>query len=103
MNEKFIGRVALKTPVLCICCVKIDGMHKTLNPLKRNQKVDLPYGKYSINIGITYEYRSYRSQTVWAWGGSKTTEVNEKDIVIEVKRTLYLFKPPTVKAEIKIQ
>lgn len=66
--EKMTGRVVLKTPFMCLCCVKIDGVHKRLNPFKGNQTIKLPYGKHSINVGISYdempEMSSVRCETV---------------------------------------
>lgn len=52
MCEKLSGKVIVKTPFLCICCIKIDGISKTLNPFKKNQRVDVPYGKHSIILAI---------------------------------------------------
>lgn len=107
MYEKLTGRIVLKTPFICECCIKIDEMCKTLNPFKKNQMIELSYGKHSINVGINYdempESSKVHSANTWAWENDKIIEINEKDIIIEVKRKWHLFKPVTTEAKIKSQ
>lgn len=105
MRENLTGRIVLKTPFICECCTKIDGVYQTLNPFKKHHMIELSYGKHSINVGINYdeipESSRVHSSNTWAWENDKMIEVNENDIIIEVKRKWHLLKPVTTEAQIK--
>ena len=36
MHEKLTGKIIIKHPFICECCIKIDGRYKILNPFKKN-------------------------------------------------------------------
>lgn len=107
MEEKSNGKIIFKTPLICECCIRIDGKYKKLNPFKKTQTMEVPYGKHSINVGISYdqtpESSKVHSAITWAWENDKKIEINEKDIIIELKRKWHLFKPVTAEAKIKSQ
>ena len=31
------GKIVLQTPFICECCIRIDGVYKTLNPFKKHK------------------------------------------------------------------
>lgn len=105
MSEKGIGRIILKTPLVCECCLKIDGIYRKLNPFKKTQTVELPVGKHLFNAGICYnempESSQVHSAINWAWETDKAIEIKENDLYITIKRKWHLLKPVTVEVEIK--
>ena len=105
MYEKLTGKIIIKHPFICECCIKIDGRYKILNPFKKTQTIKLSYGEHYINVGINYdewpESSKVHSATVWAWENDKKIELNEENIIIEIKRKWHLFKPVTLEANIK--
>ena len=40
------GKIVFKTPFICECCIRIDGVYKTLNAFKKTQMVELSAGKH---------------------------------------------------------
>ena len=105
MEEKQNGKIILKTPLICDCCIKIAGEHKGLNPFKKNQEVELSYGDHYINVGITYNQTptssKVRTAKTWAWENDKKIFVREKDIYIELNRKWHLLKSVTAEARIE--
>lgn len=98
------GKIVLKTPFICECCIRIDGVYKTLNAFKKTQMVELSAGKHMINVGISYDEmpessRVYSADT-WAWESDKAIEIGENALHISIKRKWHLFRPVTVEAEI---
>ncbi len=97
------GKIVLKTPFICECCIRSDRVYKTLNSFK-NTMVELSAGKHMINVGIGYDEmpessRVYSADT-WAWESDKAIEIGENALLISIKRKWHLFRPVTVEAEI---
>ena len=107
MEEKMAGKLILKTPLICECCMRIDGIYKTLNPFRETHTVALSYGTHLINVGISYdempESSKVHSANTWIWEQDKAIEINEKNICVEIKRKWHLLKPVTAEAKIESQ
>lgn len=99
------GKIIIKTPFMCDCRVLIDGVTKTLNPFKKTQLIELPYGKHYINVSINYDEMPESSKVygadAWAWENDKEINVSENNIYIEIKRKWHLLKPVTTEAKIE--
>jgi len=100
------GKIILKTPFMCECCILIDRKSRTLNPFKKTHSIELPYGKHYVNVGINYdqmpESSKVHSANTWAWDEDKEVNIGEQVVYIKLKRKWHLLKPVTALAEMKI-
>lgn len=97
------GKILIKTPHICICVIKIDGIKKVI----KKRLIELPIGVHKINVGIEYYStgddfkQSSWSAIEWAWKNAKELVIDETVTIIKIKRKWHLFKHITTEATIE--
>jgi len=100
------GKIIIKKPFICVCYIKINGEIKIL----KNKFLQLPFGTYTINVGIEYSDtgdigmdsgHSQWSDIEWAWNNDKKIIIDDSTTTIVIKRKWHLLRHITADAIIK--